>query len=158
MGEAYYHSSNKLPQRCEKKIWTQILNCTGSLSGALTYWLDFLPIFTDQPVFKISSTDPVQLTYSLKVWSGECQFQAQKEYFCDILTDVFNVLLLFHVHTTLVFPQWLLTTHSCSITISYLCGSQNKQSLAQVKERHSSMMISLITSLQINCQRLKSRS
>jgi hypothetical protein len=70
MGESYYHRSTKLPQRCEKKIWTLILNCTGSLSGALNHRLTFLPNFTDQPVFKISSTDPVLFNHSLKVWSG----------------------------------------------------------------------------------------
>ncbi len=47
-----------------------ILTCTGSLSVASLYRLTFLPIFTDQAVFKISSTEPAQFRYSLKVWSG----------------------------------------------------------------------------------------
>jgi hypothetical protein len=47
-----------------------ILNCARSLSGPLTHSLTFLPNFTDQPVFKISSTDPALFNHSLKVWSG----------------------------------------------------------------------------------------
>jgi hypothetical protein len=50
---------------CEKNIETLILN-----SGASFHRLTFLPIFTDQAVFKISSIEPSHISYSLKVWPG----------------------------------------------------------------------------------------